>query len=396
MAAGKRISYCIIFIIITFLSSVDLKAVENPFYVSPLTFPSIDASAQLPPMPDTIPGYRMSESERWWLNRLKAGKLDLNDTTVRYPKFLDFCLGVYHWADKFFNSYDPDYVTGTGKRWKARIVNDNWTSSHQMTFPDKLHMDMLSQLYANMGAYVQYMAVSAGYTFDMNNIAHDKPMDHAKMEFGFNCALFNVDMYYHENTGGTYIRRFGQYKRGEFFKEWFPGVKLYKFGVDATYFFNHKRYSQGAAYNFSKFQKKSQGSWIIGFSYVNNDISFDFTQLPLDLLPYITIPVSTYHFHYRSYALMGGYGFNWVIKPKLLFNATLTPSLGVTHCYEDSLEGARWMPSMNLVGRSSITYNLGNFFFSGIFRFNGQWYRSKVYSLFSAIENFSANIGFRF
>lgn len=358
--------------------------------------PTIDTRAYVGEIPQWLPGYQKTEEERWWWNQAKKLKLDLNDTTVRYPKFIEFCLNVYKWGDRFFNSYDPEYVIGTGKRWKARIVNDNWVDSYIMTFPEKMKMQMLSNVYANIGAYIQYMAVSMGYTYDMNDITNRHATDHKKMEFGFNCALFNIELYYHENTGGTYLRRFGDYRNGKYFKENFPGLQLYTFGVDAIYYFNHKRYSHGAAHNFSKFQKKSQGSPVIGLSHTNIKLSFDFTQLPLHLLPYLTIPVRDYFFHYNSYAIVFGYGYNWVITPKLLFNATLTPSIGVTHCYEDSLEGAKWMPSVNMAGRSSLTYNLGNFFFSGIFRFNGHWYKSGTYSLFSSIENFSANIGFRF
>lgn len=358
--------------------------------------PSIVTEATPPPPISSLEGYRKTDAERWWWNQAKRLKLDLNDTTVRYPKFIKFCLDVYKWGDRFFNSYDPEYVVSTGKRWKARVVNDNWCDSYIMTFPQHMKMSMLSDVYANIGAYLQYMAVSIGYTYDMGNIMNGHSNDHKKMELGFNCALFNIEAYYHENTGGTFLRHFGDYHDGKYFKKRFPGLQLYTYGLDAVYYFNHKRYSHGAAYNFSKFQKKSQGSWVIGFSFSNIKLNFDFRQLPLELLPYLTIPADDYLFHYKSYAVVAGYGYNWVIRPRLLFNATLTPAFGVTHCYEDSLEGAMWMPSVNVLGRSSITYNLGNFFFSGIFRFNGHWYKSGTYSLFSSIENFSANIGFRF
>lgn len=393
----RKLAYFLISIIILFSPAASVAS-EAPLHIPDSILPAhpsllLHAS---PAIPDKLPGYQKTDKERWWWNQVKTGSLNINDSTVIYPKFLKFCLGVYHWADKFFNSYDPEYVVGTGKRWELRILNDNWTDSHSMWFPNEMKIGMLSDIYANIGAYIQYMAVSAGYTFDLKNIAHIKAMDHAKMEFGFNCALFNLEIYYNENTGGTYLRRFGKYHKGNFIKEKFPGVNFYTFGLDATYFFNHKRYSQGAAYNFSKFQKKSQGSWIVGFSYANNDITFDFTELPPNLLPYLTIPATKYHFHYQSYAIIGGYGYNWVAKPKLLINATIMPSLGLTHCYEDSLEGNKYMLSRNLAGRVSITYNLGNFFFSGIARFNGNWYRSNTYSLFSSIINFSANIGFRF
>lgn len=398
MASRILVTISVIIISLLFPSAIRAEEIEITTIPDSLPYlpPSIPTKASVDNMPTSLPGYQKSESERWWWNQAKNFTLNINDPTVRYPKFLKFCLDIYKWGDHFFNSYDSDYVVGTGKRWKARVVNDNWVDSYIMTFPKHMKMHMLSDMYANVGAYLQYMAVSIGYTYDMGNIVNGRTNDHKKMELGFNCALFNIEAYYHENTGGTFLRRFGDYHKGGYIKEKFPGLSLYTYGLDAVYYFNHNRYSHGAAYNFSKIQKKSQGSFITGFAYSNILLSFDFTKLPLDLLPYLTIPLTTYKFHYNSYALVLGYGYNWVIRPRLLFNATLTPSIGLTHCYEDSLEGAKYMTAMNMAGRSSITYNLGNFFFSGIFRFNGHWYKSGTYSLFSSVENFSANIGFRF
>ena len=338
-----------------------------------------------------------TREQKWWWNLAKKGKLNLQDTTVIYPRFLKFCVDVYNWADRAFNSYDPEYVEGTGKRWKARAVSDNWVDGYSMTLPDNVHTWMLSDLYANIGAYLQYMAVSVGYTWDVGKLFHKKEPSHKKLEFGFNCARFNAEIYYNENTGGTNLRKFGDYKNGKIFKEAFPGVELYTFGIDAYYFFNNKKYSQGAAYNFSKIQKKNQGSFLAGFSYANLKLSFDFSKLPENLLPYLSIPADTkYMFHYNSYAIIIGYGYNWVILPRLLFNVTVMPSIGASHCYEDSTEGKKWLASFNLAGRASLTYNLGNYFFSIIAKTNGHWYKSGIYSLYSSVNNFSANVGLRF
>ena len=68
--------------------------------------------------PETEPSDR-KESPDWWWNRLKGRNLDMKDSTVIYPRFLGFCVKVYNWADRTFNSYDTTYVAGTGKRWKA-------------------------------------------------------------------------------------------------------------------------------------------------------------------------------------------------------------------------------------------------------------------------------------
>lgn len=359
--------------------------------------PALDVSAEIPVNSlQTVP-LQHTKEQKWWWNLVKQGKLNMKDTTVIYPKFIKFCVDVYNWADVTFNSYDPEYVEGTGKRWKFRLVSDNWVDSYSLTLPGNLHTWMMSNLYSNIGAYLQYMAVSVGSSYDIGKLFHHKEPSHKKYEFGFNCARFNAELYYHENKGGTNLRRFGQYKDGKIFKEIFPGLSLYNLGFDAYYFFNNKRYSQGAAYNFSKFQKKNQGSFLVGFSFTNLKLTIDFDKLPENLKPFLTIPNDTnYIFHYNSYAVIFGYGYNWVISPNLLFNITASPSIGASHCYKDSLEGEKWMMSVNIAGRTSLTYNLGNYFFSIIGKMNGHWYKSRVHSMFSSIENFSANVGLRF
>lgn len=353
--------------------------------------PRLNVAAPSPAGADIRPRPR----QVWWKLAM-ARKLDLADTAIRYPRFIKFCVDVYNWGDRFFNSYNPEYVVGTGKRWKVRILEDNWSDAYDIVLPKDMNVKMLSKLYSNIGAYIQYMAVSVGTTYDISKFFSDEPVKHKKWEFGFNCALFNAELYYQENTGGNYLRKFGKFKDGKLIKEKFPGLELYNLGFEGYYFFNNKRYSHGAAYNFSKIQKKSQGSFLAGISFTNLKLSLDFRQLNPDLLPYLTIPADNYLFHYKSYCALFGYGYNWVIRPRLLFNITAMPSIGLSHCYEDSLEGERYMLAMNIAGRTSITYNLRNFFFSLIGKMHGNWYNSGTYSLFSSVLNFSANIGFRF
>lgn len=338
---------------------------------------------------------KTNPNRNWWY-LLRNGRLDLKDPSVEYPRFLRFCVNVYNWGDQFFNGTDTAYVAGTGRRWKARVVSDNWADSYAMNFSHNMSMRMMSDVYCNAGIYLQYMAVSLGYSIDLSNVIGNKPSNHKKLSFGFSCARFSIEAYYQENTGGTYMRKFGKYHNGEIFKRSFPGLTLYTYGLDAYYFFNNRRYSQGAAYNFSKYQRRSQGSWIAGFSYANIDTSLDFSQLPLDLKPFFTMSNDKYCFHYDSYCLMGGYGFNWVWSPHMLFNITTMPAIGIAHCYEDSVEGAGIMLSMGIRAKSSITYNLGDFFICGMASINGHWYNSRNYSFFSSIENFSLSAGVRF
>ncbi|MDE5796559.1 MAG: DUF4421 domain-containing protein, partial [Muribaculaceae bacterium] len=159
---------------------------------------------------EQIPAQKVTDSHNWW-ELLRHNQLNLNDSTVEWPRFLRFCLDVYKWGDVTFNSYDTTYVTGTGRRWKTRFTSENWADSYAMHIGKNMPIRMMGDIYSSIGAYLQYMAVSVGYSIDLTHLISNKPIDHKKFEFGFNCARFNIAMYYHENTGGTFMRKFGRY-----------------------------------------------------------------------------------------------------------------------------------------------------------------------------------------
>lgn len=341
--------------------------------------------------PDSLP-----DPNRNWIHLLKRGELDMKDPTVQYPRFVKFCVDVYNWADRVFNSYDTTYVVGTGRRWKTRVAFDGWTDSYNMNFDHRMPVTLISDPYINASVNLQYMAVGISYGVDLNNLFFTKPVKHQKFEFGFNCARFNLDLSYNRNAGGTYVRTLGDYKRGRLFKSYFPGLNMTNLSIDLYYYFNNFRYANGAAYYFSKFQKKSAGSFILGFSYAYEDIALDFSKLEDALKPFLTISETDLRFHYNSYCLLGGYGYNWVLNRHFLYNITVMPSIGVLHCSEDSTDGTDYMLSLNVKGRMSLTYNKGDFFTCLIMKGDGKWYKTGSLSFFNAIENLSLSVGVRF
>ena len=338
----------------------------------------------------------MQDTNRNWWHLMWKGKLNMKDTTVEYPRFVKFCVDVYNLGDRIFSTYDTTYVVGTGRRWKTRIYFDIWGDSYNMNIGGKMPITLISNPYASAAVALQYMAVGISYSVDLNNLMFNKPVNHQKFEFSFNCARFNLDMAFNKTTGGSYIRTFGDYKRGKLFKEYMPGVKMTSFQADLYYYFNNFKYANGAAYNFSKIQKKNAGSFILGFTYSNEDISMDFTTLPDYLKPFMTVDDKKYRFHYFNYCLLFGYGFNWVCNKHLLYNISVMPSIGVLHCYEDSYDGSAKLLSLNLKARTSLTYNHGDFFTCLIGKIDGHWYKTGKLSVFSAIENVSLSVGIRF
>lgn len=335
------------------------------------------------------------EMKNWWAE-LKKGRFDPKDTTVYYPKFMQFCVDVYNWGDQAFNGVDTTYVASTGRRWRAEIRNDNWADSYAFLF-DKTPIRMLSDIKCNVGGYLTYMAVSVGYALDFGNIIGNKPSNHKKMEFNFSCARFSIDAYYSRNDDGTIIRHFGHYDSGRWFSYPFSDLRLETYGVDAYYFINNRKYSQGAAYKFSKIQRRSAGSLIVGVSAAHYDIDMDFTSLPHDMLIYLPTDQRRYIFNYWDYCFLVGYGYNVVLNKHLLFNITGLPSIGLKRSlHSATVDEDRDRFSMNLKGKLSLVYNNQDFFAGMFGKFDGRWFMGEEYQFFNTIASLSVSVGVRF
>lgn len=337
-----------------------------------------------------------NERPDWWLNRIKAHNYNIYDTSVIYPKFLNFCVKLYRWGDRTFNTYDKDYVLPTGKNWKVMLRSQNWTDSYSMHFRPDIPVRMLSNVYASLGGYLSFMAVSVGYSLNMSKIVGHESGAQKRFDFSFNTALFTIDAYYTSNDGGTIIRRFGDYDDGRWIHVHFPSLKLKTYGGDAYYFLNHKRYSQGAVYNFSKYQLRSQGSWILGFSVGHSEIRMDFSTLGEEMLKYLPDERRQYNFLYNDFSLLAGYGFNWVLGPKWTYNITALPAVGLKHTFPESIEGSQTRLSLGVRGRMAVVYNLNSFFLGIGGNINGHWHINPGFYFFNAIITFGATAGFRF
>lgn len=145
----------------------------------------VDANERLP---DSISVLEVNRHPDNWLNLLKTRRLNVNDTSVQYPKFINFCLKVYRWADYTFNHYDPEYVQGSGKHGKVRLVSDNWLDSYYIRFSDGRPIIMVSNPYPNIGFQANYYAVSAGYSVDFNSLLTGSETHHKKWNMSFTCA----------------------------------------------------------------------------------------------------------------------------------------------------------------------------------------------------------------
>lgn len=359
--------------------------------------------ATLPALSADIPadscGARRDSSafaEMPWYRQLLANNFNINDPRINYPKFAKFCVKVYNWGDKTFNTYDTTYVVGTGKNWKVMMRSYNWMESYSMYFSPDSYLRMHSNLHSDLGAYLCFMAVSVGYTGNLNALAAGTKSRRNTFNFNFCCALFSATINYAKTSGGTRITHFGDLGRHHLNYK-FDDVAQKSITGAIYYFFNHRKYSQAAAYSFSKYQLKSAGTWLAGLSFSHQNISMDFSSLPTDMTDRLPGLLPNYHFHYTDYDVLGGYAYNWVLKPrKWLVNVTAMPSVGYKHSYEGTTDGKKHMLSANGRFMLSGVYNHRSLFAALQANLEGHLYFAKGYTFFNSIESLSLVVGARF
>lgn len=331
-----------------------------------------------------------------WETFKDTKRFEFNDSLVKYPKFIRFCIGVYNWVEQNFNTYDPEYVSGTGKHGKVRLVSDNWSDIHSFRFNQGYPLIMASDPYSNLSIQANYSILSIGFSIDMNAAISGKKSNHHKTSFGVTMARLMLEAYYWRNTGQTKIRSFGDEETGTIENLEFDGLSSKSLGIGGFYYFNYKKYSHAAAYNLSTYQRKNADSWIAGITGQLYDCTLDFNKLPDKVKEETNIPFASYHFNYNSVDIMAGYGFNWVLGKHWLFNVTALPGVGVSFSFSDATEGQHTNASLAARLLNSLTYCTRQFFVTATSFFHSNYFFSDRVVFMSATENFQVSTGIRF
>lgn len=298
----------------------------------------------------------------------QAFSFDL-DSIAAMGKFPRFVVNTYRWGNDFFNGYDTTYVQGTGYKFSAKLTTDSWLDGYNFQLPDNKTMLMSSDPSTSVGLYLSYLAVSVGYDINISKLITGVDRSRQRFRFGFNCMLFAAEVYLIRNDIGTTIRKFGDSDNPIKPNYAFNGIDNASWGIDAYYFFNHKKYSEAASFNFSRIQKKSQGSFYTGFSIYAQNLNFRFNELPpsyRDELPDSWAPGYDYRVKTNNYALRIGYGYNWVFARRWVLGVSESPIIGVRDGYVTPWEeGKSRKISLSLFNRAklSVVWNSGRWFF---------------------------------
>ena len=105
--------------------------------------------------------------------------------------------------------------------------------------------------------------------------------------------------------------------------------------IAGYYTFNHRRFSYPAAFTQSYIQRRSQGSWLAGFSYQGGSIKT--TDHLLERNP--NAPES--RIYVGHFGIGGGYGYNWVLGHQWLLHFSMLPTFVVYNRNSMTVNGVR-------------------------------------------------------
>ncbi len=131
--------------------------------------------------------------------------------------------------------------------------------------------------------------------------------------------------------------------------------------VDGYYAFNGRRFSYPAAFTQSYVQKRSVGSWLVGFSYLGGRIKTT-SEKPAE--------TPDLRFYVGHFAIGGGYGYNLVISQRLLMHFSALPTLVIANHNNIEVNGERQemdtkFPDIISTERVSLVYQFSHKYFAG-------------------------------
>lgn len=313
---------------------------------------------------------------------------------------------------KSFNDMDTTYIVPNYYNYAAMIQNTNFLQVYRLkAVRDDGHVQtihMSPKPSFRIGPYFGWRWIFLGYTFD---ISHPNSAGKTtELSLSLYSSMLGVDLVYIKNKGDFTIRKVSGFgEQDDLVRSVsFAGADTYTTGINLYYVFNHKRFSYPAAFAQSTVQRKSCGSWMMGFRYDSQRLEFDYNQLPPALLqpsdvdnPGLIDEMKISKIGYRNYSLSLGYAYNWVFAPRFLFSVSMAPSFGIKQANGERITGDSFLDNVknfnvDFIARGALVWN-NNRWFAGVSAVSHLYaYSKERFSMTNNVNYVNVYVGFNF
>lgn len=296
-------------------------------------------------------------------------------------------MNVFKKLIRSFDEMDTTYITPNKYNWAFMLQSTNSFETYSLNdkqLEQKLSFSPKPSL--KIGPYLGWRWIFLGYTFEVSSLNDKMKSEKTEFELSLYSSMVGCDLIY-RRTGNDF--RLGKITGlGEESKQYegtsCSGINVKVTGINAYYIFNHKCFSYPAAFAQSTVQRKSCGSWKVGFSYTQHYLDFNYDTLPYELTHNPNHEISSdfqvENLKYTDYSVSIGYAYNWVFKKNWLFCISISPAIGYKKTHSNVTDVAEESPNVFL----SLN-NLKNFNIDATGRVGLVWNTTKYFGGLSLI-----------
>ena len=234
-------------------------------------------------------------------------------------------------VENFFMGCDTNYVTPQQYNLTTQMEVSYW---HDYYFLRSSQTDKTMVIQSDpsviLGGYVYYSIFGYGAVWNLNDIGIKAGKTNGtslRQTFVIHTAKIFAEFYIFNSGKGAEIRSVsGIDTKGK--DRTFHGLDSRCNGFNAMYMFNNRHFSWPAAFGANAVQRKSCGSWSVGFQYNHQNITFDKDELPDYMKEKIDSTLLFTRVNYHDYSVSAGYNYNWVLGRNILFAISVIPNIG--------------------------------------------------------------------
>ncbi len=234
-------------------------------------------------------------------------------------------------VEYFFMGCDTSYVTPQKYNLTAQVELSYWHDYYFLRSSQTNNtMVIQSDPSVILGGFVYYSIFGYGAVWNLNDLGIKAGKTNGtslRQTFVIHTAKFFAEYYMFNSGKGAEIRSVsGIETKGK--ERTFHGLDSRCNGVSVLYMFNNRHFSWPAAFGANAVQRKSCGSWSVGFQYNHQRITFDKEELPDYIKEDIDSTLLFNKVNYNDYSVSVGYNYNWVLGRNVLFAISFIPSIG--------------------------------------------------------------------
>ncbi len=263
--------------------------------------------------------------------------------------------------------------------------------SHDTTYFETYARQVVGRMYFSRkftGFHVQYEGIDQPFEYEPNttrNIGIGASYNWLTLNLAYGFGFLNpdrgegetryLDLQSHLYLGKFNIDLFGQFYKGYYLNNSQdpqgdtyvrPDLKVTELGTSVQYVFNHRKFSFKAAFQNTEYQKKSAGSWLLGWDVFYGNVRADSSLIP----GYLELEGADYdQLKFIKTGPVGGYAYTLVINRSVYItgSAYLALNTGVYSLKSETIDIHEPYVSLDYglrlaAGYNSHRLNIGGFY----------------------------------